>query len=169
MCYLGGRRAAWRGVFGGGSLVEQLARIPWPADGDWHFDERYATARLRALPDWDRRCQLLPRVPGSRVDRAAWRSVAGVEGLVDAHLPRPGFVEPHWSRLRALLRLLLTDEQLAWADDYHRRYVEVPAGADDLEEWFRLWFREFSRTARRARSKRSAPSRSWSTIPRRSS
>jgi hypothetical protein len=147
ICYLGGRRDAWRRAFGGGSLTEQLARVNWPAHSDWHFDERFATGCLRGLPDWQRRCQLLPRLAGTRLDRAAWHRTESLDGLVDAHLPRPGFVELHWSRLRALLQLLLTGDEFARAVDYHRRYVETPVSYDDLEEWFRRWFREFPRYA----------------------
>jgi hypothetical protein len=148
MCYLAGRRAAWRAAFGGGALAEQLARIPWHADGDWHFDERFATARLRALPGFEHRCQLLPRIPSSRLDRAAWDCPASLEGLVDAHLPRPGFVEPHWGEIEALLRQLLQPEDLAWAIAYRAQYVgDLAERGDPLEPWFRRWFREFQRLA----------------------
>jgi hypothetical protein len=157
MCHLGGRRAVWREVFSlDDGLPAALARIPWPADGDWHFDERYATARLRAWPRFHQCCQLLarPARPGhGRLDRADWRFDGALDSLTDAHLLRPGFSDENWPRVHALLRALLGDDDFGAATAYRTRYVEparasVHASTDvDLDRWFRLWFREVARLA----------------------
>jgi hypothetical protein len=154
MCYLGGRRAAWRDIFGlAGNIELALANIPWPADTDWHFDERYASGRLRAARDFERRCELLPRPCGpnhGRLDRARWRVPASRAGLVDAHLPRPGFTAEHWPQLRSLLQLLLPPDELDVSAAYHDRYIgasRIAVGDGGLESTFRLWFHEFARVA----------------------
>lgn len=153
MCYLGATRAAWRDLLelGALSLPEALARIPWPPDGDWHFDERYVSARLLALPQerWLRVAR--PTGPDhGRIDRADWRLPASLDGFVDAHLPRPAHEEPHWSQVAPLLARLLSGEALRWALDYREAFVaagKAAAGGDDLERWYRLWFKEFARVA----------------------
>jgi hypothetical protein len=152
MCYLGGRRRAWRKTFGlDADLERALAAIPWPADGDWHFDERYATARLRAAPDFATHCRLSARPAGTdhgRLDRAAWKEPATLAGLVDAHLPRPGFTDAHWALLVPLLEWLLGSEGATAASAYRTRYVRAGAPSDaELDAWFRLWFRAFAAAA----------------------
>ncbi|HEY2899209.1 MAG TPA: hypothetical protein VGL59_01450 [Polyangia bacterium] len=175
MCYLGGPRALWREIFSlDGGLAAALGRMPWPADGDWHFDEKFASASLRAWSGFAARALQLPRPAGAghgRLDRADWQFPDGagagrLRGLVDAHLLRPGFSPENWPRLRALLASLLTGAKLRAAIDYHARYqaaaapaslasppssVSVPApianDAGALEDAFRLWFRAFAARA----------------------
>jgi hypothetical protein len=159
ICYLGGRRAVWRELFPlEGGLAAALGRVPWPADGDWHFDERYATARLQAWPHFAARGQRIPRPPGpdhGRIDRSDWREPASLDGIVDAHLLRPGFTPESWPRLRALLARLVGADDLRDADAYQARYVAAreavaPAAAARAtldDDQFALWFREMARLA----------------------
>jgi hypothetical protein len=148
ICYMGGRRSAWRSIFElDGGLAAVLGRIPWPADGDWNFDERFATQRLRAWAGFDRRCQRIARAPGpahGRIDRIAWNWDGRLEGLRDAHLCRPAFVDENWQRVGPLASALFGDSQ---ADNYRRAYVSPAVGADDLAAAYYAWFREFARLA----------------------
>jgi hypothetical protein len=154
MCYLAGRRAAWREIFSGEGvgLDAALARIPWPADPDWHFDECYATARLRVARDFERRIELLSRPSGpdhGRLDRANWR-LPPHAGLTDAHLPRPGFTVDHWPQLRSVLEPLLSTDEFRSAVAYRDRYLATRRSLshdDGLEAAFHLWFRLFAEMA----------------------
>jgi hypothetical protein len=73
-----------------------------------------------------------------------------LSGLVDAHLPRPGFTTAQWPQLEALLKRLLPADELMAALAYRGRYVfssPDSSGGDEFDDIYRTWFREFARVA----------------------
>ena len=93
----------------------------------WNFDEAYITERIRAWPGFPDRCRQYARVGGDllndRIDRIRWPSEPRPDGMVDAHLLRPGWTDENWPRIRPLLAALLPAADLAWADQYRAAYL----------------------------------------------
>lgn len=61
---------------------------------------------------------------GQRVDRGRWVYDQKEPDLIDAHLPRPGYGDETWARIRRLIEDYCP-KILAWADDYRLRYLHV--------------------------------------------
>ncbi len=110
----------------------------------WDFDERHFGGCLSAWRgyqhNWsktlgyDNRCQLIDRDTlrdgERRLDRPSWPIVAGqvvhpdaLRPYADAHLPRPGFSDANWPRVRPLLKALLAEEEFELAEDYRAAWV----------------------------------------------
>ena len=102
------RRALQENVAAGGSMEQE----------NWIADERLLARRLLASPLLAGAVHAVRHgdPPIDRLDRAHWRTPRSIDGLVDAHLPRPGW--EHWASLRALLDMALTIEDIRFADRY---------------------------------------------------
>lgn len=125
ICYLGAAASAWREVMrpaaddvsraAAALLDDGLGRGASP-DASWNFDENAFARRFLA---WSRfsRAGLIPReqsrgIAGRRIDRADtdrsdWRPPASIDGLIDAHVGRPGWSDANWSRYYPVLAAAL--------------------------------------------------------------
>lgn len=102
----------------------------------FNYDEHFLNGRIRAWDGHPDRCYLHSREGfpcRGRIDRAAWPDNvrAYVNGhsdpLIDAHLPRPGWTDETWPKIRPLLELCLTVAQLKWCDDYRAEWRNTVA------------------------------------------
>ncbi len=135
MCYLAAKAKVWRQIVGQDSLHDGLTRVlddaPEDSTGAWNWDEKWLGGAIFAWKVIGGDVRRVDRqfVKGEwRLDRFEWdRSVAILEttldGIADAHLPRPGFGE-NWSRIRPVLALALTRDELTWLDAYHEAWME---------------------------------------------
>lgn len=135
LCYIGARASTWRQIMG--LSVMGLAAGPLGSPIQRHLDERLAGAdawrawnhdevefarRLTAWPGYPAQCAVVPRrgcPPVDRIDRSAWPAAPVAAGMVDAHLPRPGWVS--WPLVRPLIAQAAPD-LLPWADGYAEEF-----------------------------------------------
>jgi len=135
MCYIGMPSGVWREVMGHGGeelpmvLQQQLdAGLGWNpcATAAWNYDERLFGDRIRSWTGYPHRCRMIDRMgapPCDRIDRSAWPVRPDPRGMIDAHLPRPGFGS-WWPSLRHLFNQVLP-ERGAWADAYREAFREA--------------------------------------------
>lgn len=137
ICYLAARAATWRDVIGdtpsiAAGVDRVLAVVPAEYGthrgvplGEWCLDESYFFGRVWA-GHLDR-CRLVARDLAARgqmrLDRAAWHENWRLADLADAHLPRPGYSDENWPRVRRLLARLVPDLYLRWADSYRKGWL----------------------------------------------
>lgn len=129
MCYAAAKALIWRNMLRlnpGTTMAEALATVKW---NGWDTDEDTLQRGIEYIGGKSV-CAKKDR-PGSRhgfmggrVDRGRWVYNGKEEGLIDAHLPRPGYGDETWARVRRLIEDYLPDH-VAWADDYLLRYLEV--------------------------------------------
>lgn len=105
------------------------------------FDQGLITKKIKAWPGYPDQVEFLPRgvdleLPRSpegypamrgRICRLNWRRPDDLHGILDAHLPRPGFSEENWPLVRELF-LRVLPARADWADDYHARYLRALGG-----------------------------------------
>lgn len=134
MCYVAASVAEWRKRLQSigidtSSMSAALASVKWNADRLWDTDEDM----LELMIDRNggkNACSCKTR-PGSRhgfmgqrVDRGRWIYEQREVDLIDAHLPRPGYGDETYARIRRLIADYCP-QILAWADDYRLRYLAV--------------------------------------------
>lgn len=139
ICYVGANASAWCSFMNiNGGLREALAAVLAENASDcgvdvsikvaWYFDERLVGRRLAAWSRFAER-QEIPRDIQAfgqlRLDRSQWYAVESIAGFADAHLPRPGFIDENWHRIRPLLALSLSFDHLAWVDGYRDEWMKV--------------------------------------------
>jgi len=136
ICYLRAEASTWAEVMGGGTLREALADLlslaPSDSTGAWNFDEHEFGRRLVAWGGYATRARFVDRrfVEGEwRIDRCGWNDAMGevsrrgsLQGVADAHIIRPGWTDENWPRLRWLLTLLFSSDQMAWVDEYREAW-----------------------------------------------
>lgn len=138
MCYIGAKAKTWWEIVGDGDLLDLLAAAmggcPKDESGAWNWDERLLGG---LIAKWNRseRTQFIPRtfVEGEwRIDRGDWDGAmaelekrGSLSGVADAHVLRPGFTAENWPRIRRLLEIALPSSQLAWVDQYVKKWQDV--------------------------------------------
>ena len=138
ICYIGARTSLWRSLMGieANSLREGLELLfltePLLSAGGFNADEAVITKRIMGARNYPEGFHCVPRdgfPPRGRIDRAAWPEnvrlhINGARNMfIDAHLPRPGYADENWSRIRPLLELYLSPKWLRWCDDYRAEYL----------------------------------------------
>lgn len=132
MNYVAAKASFWRNMLqipDGATLDEMIAKIVWVPGRQWDLDEDTLEAAIiriggkKVCARRDREGSRHGYAPG-RVDRGRWVYNGIESGLVDAHLPRPGYIEENWARVRPLIADYLP-QSLSWADDYHRAYMRL--------------------------------------------
>lgn len=131
MGYIGMQASDWRAVMSSPSesIEGAVALVRAGLSGEdplYNRDEAFVTARLKAWDGYPLKCTFVPRdgdpIRG-RIDRSAWPAIPHVDGMIDAHLIRPGFTDENWPRIRPLLEQRLTTAAMRWADDYRAEWV----------------------------------------------
>jgi len=129
MCYAAAKALVWRqalGITHETRMEQALSHVNW---NGWDTDEDTLQRAIESIGG-KAVCAKKDR-PGSRhgymggrVDRGRWIYEGREAGLIDAHLPRPGYGTETWARVRRLIEDYLPDA-VAWADDYRDRYLAV--------------------------------------------
>jgi hypothetical protein len=142
--YIGAKKRIWREVMGvADGDIKQAVMALWKqdevsrrrlemptADPFFNYDELLVTDRIRAWQhEYPTRLTHETIRQGSnplpdRLDRIAWPDSPCHEGMVDAHLLRPGWLPENWVRIRPLLEQLLSPHWLQWADGYRDEWVK---------------------------------------------
>lgn len=135
MCYVIAKAKVWKEIVGSSSLETMLAEAPVDENGSWNWDERWLGGAIEAWREkvGRDRVQEISRtfVEGEwRIDRSDWdgamaETKGSLRGVADAHVIRPAHTIENWPRLRPLLALVLSDSDLAWVDDYHRKWSQA--------------------------------------------
>lgn len=126
ICYIGADARTWREIMD--VAVEPLGQVVQlrlderlgsaSAQQAWFHDEEDFARRLTAWPRYKDRCVSIPRrgqPPADRIDRSAWPLEPRAAGMVDAHLPRPGWDK--WYQVRPLIKQV-APHLVGWADGY---------------------------------------------------
>ena len=139
ICYLGASAARWREIMRidkplPNALAEQLdfglGPNP-PSWRAWNYDEWLFGEMLECWPAYPGSCEFHSRAspasqpPPDRLDRTHWRDVETLNGLIDAHVLHPAYSRENWPRLRRLLALALTPDEVAEVDAYHAAFIRV--------------------------------------------
>lgn len=131
--------AAWREFMGYGPsgeiapLMEKDFDLDLTPEADtllsWYYDEFCWNAKLKASRLYPGECQFIERyTPSDRIDRGRWpESFGNLNGIVDAHVPRPSYDGAGWAKIRSLLSVLVSGNCLEAIDQYHKRFMEAVA------------------------------------------
>ncbi len=150
ICYIGATVPVWKDIMKLRSgdvrqtILSQLDQATaeygteWNAPGygvQWYYDQKLFGRRIAAWPGHPKDCQKINRPPdrqflADRLDRGRWKfnSKADLQGMIDAHILRPGFSDENWPRLKVLLEALLTKEQVRWVEMYKQQFVNISRG-----------------------------------------
>lgn len=134
MCHVGMNIGTWRKLFrvsDSKSIVDSAqetldADIGKHKDHDVFYNEKYFAKILAKWEGYPHRCQFInrkqlrPEFPADRLDRSDW-DLSKLDSAIDAHLPRPAI--NYRDSILPAMKKVLTEEQLAWANDYWDRMV----------------------------------------------
>jgi hypothetical protein len=130
MCYLGGTVKVWRQIM----KIKQLdireavedGIVTNPIEQPWNHDE---LSFYKHLSQSDIKYQKLPRVHTGynfgRLDRGGWKQLNNLNGMVDAHLLRPG--SDHWGSIFHVIKLLCQKPEIEFANNYYKQYMKLRA------------------------------------------
>lgn len=57
-----------------------------------------------------------------RMDRDGWELNTGI---IDAHLPRPGFIPENFAKIKDLFHAMYPDDDLTWMVEYHEKFLKL--------------------------------------------
>jgi hypothetical protein len=136
ICYIGATASKWRSVMGYkvepvAALIQErldqnLTRRASP-DTAWNHDEEYFGKKLKASAFYPNECNFIDRhgqPPSDRIDRCCWPKNMTVNGMVDAHLPRPGHIDENWQRIHPLIKHV-TPSYAEWARGYRDAFIKL--------------------------------------------
>lgn len=61
-------------------------------------------------------------IANRRADRDGWPAVIDKD-ILDAHLPRPGYIPGNFDKIRQLFRTMYPDHNLEWMEQYYNEYI----------------------------------------------
>lgn len=144
-CHVVMQAKTWREVYGYGPTSDlrgllktyldawlwprQQGKTPSEASWEaWMSDQRIMTERLCRMDWFPQDVALVPRhgqPPSDRLDRghpADWENVS-VGKWTDSHIVRPADQEPHWPKIRELLKNAVP-QHMDYIDGYRKAFVE---------------------------------------------
>lgn len=136
-CYVGMNISLWRTTMQveKGDLQAELKDLldreltPQAAvDVQWAFDQNIFAKLLRQWPRYPAHVQFVERdVNRDRIDRSRWHFSGSLDGIVESHLLRPGYLPHHWSELRRLAAAALGNNaaDLRFFDEFHDKYCSL--------------------------------------------
>lgn len=139
MCYLNAHAYTWREIIDApgdqtfdAALDVALAKAPKEQAEAWSFDEKYLGGRIATWRAYPENVDLVREIPRTfvhgewRLDRSAWddalRKLNGsLDGVADAHLPRPGYGD-EWLKIAPVLALAAPN-MFEWFNEYHNEWM----------------------------------------------
>lgn len=95
----------------------------------WCVDQDLITDRLnkQALNRVDRPISPYTGYPVGRVDRSAWERSLEQSERIDAHLPRAGYTDENFAKVKALIKecFLVEENEICWMDEYRKKYISL--------------------------------------------
>jgi hypothetical protein len=135
MGYVGAPVYLWQQLMGieakspADGLAQLYATDPLLVSGardGFNYDEHLVSGRIHEWSGHPHQCYREPRAGTpcrGRIDRMCWPANPKADGMIDAHLVRPGWTDDNWRRIRPLLEQLLTPDWLVWCDSYRTEYL----------------------------------------------
>ncbi len=140
ICYVGASSAIWREFMNLKldtevsieNQMEAQLKADLKAGGDsfveWCYDEALLSRKITAWNGYPNSCNILIRKGGppvDRVDRSCWpKNITDISKFVDCHSLRPGHTDENWSRVRQLLALKLSADDLSLVGQYRQNFVK---------------------------------------------
>lgn len=133
--YLWAKARVWREILGSPATtieqaLEDIADSLQRGRPPWSLDEEMITAKIKAWSGYPNRLELIERpnaCEGTRLSRCCWPAQPiPLDGYIDSHHLRPGWMPETWPRLHWVFQALLPPKDMQWVDDYYRRYMVNP-------------------------------------------
>lgn len=136
MCYISMPVKTWRTVMEimpGMSYQECLDKILGPIEcehfraNQWSFDQdtAYRCINRSGLPHISHMRARYPfQFATRRADRDGWPDAPPLD-IIDAHLPRPGYLDENFKRILELFQDVYPDEDFTWMVEYKNEYVTL--------------------------------------------
>lgn len=143
ICYLGGIASTWSDIMRPESrdISEAVAKLldsglgrGASQDSSWNFDE---TTFARKLSAWSRfrdvgmvSREQVHDLAGRRIDRQdtdkpSWKPPQSIDGLIDAHVGRPGYNDYNWSRYFPILNMALEKDTCDLLNNYRSKFTRI--------------------------------------------
>lgn len=136
MCYVAMTAATWREVMcigEGESLQTKLDELLGDLECE-HFRGNYWSKDQETIYNhlvggrWNvmkhNRAKLPHQFATRRADRDGWPEEIP-SGLIDAHLPRPGYTDDNFQKIMNLFNTYYPNDDLQWMVDYRNKYVNI--------------------------------------------
>lgn len=136
ICYISMTAETWRQVMGikmGETMQNKLDDLLGPLECD-HFRGNYWCKDQETIYNkltegsWatvkHNRANLPYQFATRRADRDGWPGHIP-NGLIDAHLPRPGYTDENFAKIMNLFKTYYPNEDLQWMYDYRAKYLKI--------------------------------------------
>lgn len=142
MCYIAARASEWRSAFHIGNRAPQeclddlLGHIEAENFRGNYWGKDQEEAYIQISKYWKENKGVLYRHPRAisrdlplatrRADRDGWPDPLPLD-IIDAHLPRPGYLPENFAKIRKLFQTMYPADDLTWMDDYRNAYTNLHA------------------------------------------
>ena len=135
LSFIGMPYSKWEQIFNtkGRTAQECVSELIDPIEGEnirgeqWSYDQWYATKKIKEsgieYNSHLRSKSNTNRTARNRADRDGWQY--DVNGLVDAHLPRPGYEAENFNKILKLFKEVYPQENFDWMSDYRNLFVSL--------------------------------------------
>jgi len=141
MCYIMAPAREWNKAMNMGAmginecLERELGHIQtdnmrgnyWCKDQELAYNHimAYAKSDDAAAPVWlHRRARPGTQLANRRADRDGWPDPIP-DDILDAHLPRPGYLPENFSKIAKLFKSMYPGADLEWMAEYYNKYIEL--------------------------------------------
>lgn len=131
ICYLSASLGVWREVMNIQRLdINRCLGVNLdPKRDEWNYDEEYFAERLGRWEGFPARCEFMARgwqegVALGRLDRCRWSFSGRLDGFIDSHSLRPGYLA-HWAEIEKVLQAALGAQNFEWVRNYRRQFLSL--------------------------------------------
>lgn len=136
ICYISMPATTWRTVMGienGTTVQKYLDELVGVIEcehfraNQWALDQDTIYKRLTASghqPIKHYRAKAPHQFATCRADRDGWPDSPPI-GIIDAHLPRPGYTEENFAKILKLFQEIYPDEDFTWMVEYQKEYIKL--------------------------------------------
>ena len=148
MGYIGMVKETWRAVMKispetvittSDDIIKHLAANNYKFSGQdgergsdlWYADQKFISERIDEYLNSDPSNSFVGRMPHVntahhyRVDRSRWTVPTTLEGVIDAHLPTSGYRDNEWRKVRPLLKMMISKEEMRKCATYREMFVKT--------------------------------------------
>lgn len=136
MCYISMTAGTWRAVMG----IETDEKIQHKLDqllghldcehfrGNYWCKDQETIYNALTAGGWSvvkhNRAKLPHQFATRRADRDGWPEEIP-QGLIDAHLPRPGYTDKNFAKIMNLIKTYYPHDDVQWMYEYHKKYNQL--------------------------------------------
>lgn len=138
ICYIMASSKKWKKImnlsgFSDNDMLADIKEFPQSFSDEkskaWVYDQDLVTARLNKcdVVRIDRPISPYTGYPVGRVDRSAWERSLEQSERIDAHLPRSGYTDENFAKVKALIKecFLVEENEICWMDEYRKKYISL--------------------------------------------